>query len=258
MPRKLFRTKCAACDQLVAFVSPTSGVVEELCKNAKCVRALMRQARPKGDDGDDAGADDVARSEAPALLAAEREKEAADFAAAWLAKTWAEAVIGDGNAKVEQARYPQLLAWALQTVRAGGGYSAGRSQLMDWLGLEDADAPSLVVQPVPALLACMGALGAYDQAPKLLTHKLVSDEVRQLAAATYPLSEGYLRAHLAANVQAIAKALAVKVQPQRGEAIKAILAAKLPAGTLTPELGKAFGVKAKVKRGKAGGTEVET
>lgn len=242
LSRKVFKEKCAACDQLLIRVDPESGEVEERCLRPACARSLMRKERQSGGGNSPSTAAASERHN----LAPERKRRAEDYAAAWLAKTWAEAVIGDGNAKLEQARYPQLLAWALQTVGHGyvyGGAHGARGQLEDWLGMDGHKPLTPDARPVNEMLAMLGALGFYDCAPKPLTNQAVSKEVRARAAASFPLTEDFLEAHLAANVQRIAKELGVKVPPQRGEAIKAILAANLPAGTLTPDLAEAFGVK---------------
>jgi len=67
-------------------------------------------------------------------------------------------------------------------------------------------------------------------------------EIRKAAANGFVITEGFLAKHCAANVQAIARELGVKVVNKKGDQVKAIIEAQLPAGTMTKDLAKAFGV----------------
>lgn len=244
VPRKKVQEKCLACDYFRTVVDAENGEVKELCLRPRCAAALAGGAKGSARDDDGSG---YGRQNTGSL-AQERREAAQGYATAWLAKVWAEEVMGDGGKTVQPGRYPQMLAWGLEsaghTYSYGGRYS-GRGQLMEWLGMgEEYDIGVDARRPVNELLACLGAIGFYDHAKKPLTNPIVAAETRKRAAATFPVTELFLQAHLALNVQKIAKELGVKVPPQRGEAIKAILAAKLPAGSLTANLAKAFGVKA--------------
>jgi len=67
-------------------------------------------------------------------------------------------------------------------------------------------------------------------------------EIRKAAAEAFVITEGFLAKHCAANVQGIARELGVKVVNKKGDQVKAIVDAKLAAGTMTKELAAAFGV----------------
>ncbi len=73
----------------------------------------------------------------------------------------------------------------------------------------------------------------------------IPDAIREKAAKSFAIPQSFLDGHLRADLYRIVKGLgvAVELSATKEEIVKAAMGAKLPAGTLTPELAKAFGVK---------------
>lgn len=103
------------------------------------------------------------------------------------------------------------------------------------------------------LFASAGALAFFDQAHPVSTWATkkcdwlpeVKAEFREEAAKGFVITGDFLSVHLRADISrvAVGLGLAANTGATKSNAVKAILDAKLPAGSLTPELAKAFGVK---------------
>lgn len=188
-------------------------------------------------------------------LASERVRIACNFAAAEIVRAWAARIWTDGTPA------EKTLALA-RTIHTHEGYSnqgerRARNYLYRILALADSkklfdlhDAKAIAdVQGFDNTAIGLTALGLFDyfddtiKAGKMGGKKEMPKDLLENAADDFQITAEFLKAHRKDNVLHIGRELGVKCPNNKDAAVKKILAANLPAGTLTPALETAFGVK---------------
>jgi len=195
-------------------------------------------------------------------LQMEREQIAGEFAAAQTAMTWAREIHNSNDKDAKR----MMIAASVHVLGGGGRMFNGSSfaWLRRTLFLDEDEFSIKETEDIYAhknikeLTIAAGALGIYQATEgKLIVGKwdgypFPPADILEMAAADFVISRDFLEAHRKANILQIGKEIGCeKIRQKKNEAIEDILNYGAPAGTLTAELIKAFGVgKEKGKKGK--------